>query len=375
MSDLNQLLNELQDTIAAPGFRESAKQFESDLREEPGLSREQRDALWQQYQAIWATHKQHKAERAQRAEQQFVELTRHLDEMEENLEGQFFKSLSKKLEERLASSTALFKPQRDEIWSLYQDLWKCRKEWISERRRESDIVKARYSNELYSIDFSYDGAPILQSFSNWEHVGYKVRAAREKLKVIQKAVRNDHRLFPADRNAVFGQIQEFWHKVAQAEETTFVVHGEKAAELYNEASNAVDNLRYKDASAILKANGSELISLWLPRDDRRRYKQYFDDLWQRLHSKRDEAQAVWRERQEAGLEKLIHARDKCLNALERVRANNCQNQSKLSDARSDSRRDLVSGWLREGEEKERDMERSLDELESKIADAGSRLNR
>jgi len=374
MTRLSELLDELEAGIAAPGFRDRAAEFEAAFRGDM-LPREVASQLWRHYQSIWADYKKTQAERSHNATTQLSALQRQLDVLKTAIQQPSFRALAKEFEERLRASHALFRPQRDALWSLYQELWSSRKACMVERNTESDRAKSQYDSELWSIDVGYDGAPIMQSFDNWERVGQKVRTAREKLKAMQRAVREDRLLLPCDRKAVFDRIQDVWHRADVAEKAAFVVHGERAAELYNAASDAVDHLRPGEAAAIFKANQAGLRSLWLPRGDRDRYREWFNELWQRLQSRRDRARGEWRERQEAGLDKLLQAREKCRDALDRVRANNRQNEERLEDAHSNEFRDRVSEWLREGEERERDIERSLGELDAKIADAQSRLDR
>jgi hypothetical protein len=62
-----------------------------------------------------------------------------------------------------------------------------------------------------------------------------------------------------------------------------------------------------------------------------------------------------------------------MDALSRVQSNNSMNRDRLSEARSSEHADRVSEWIREGEEKERDIERSIEEIESKIHEAEDRL--
>jgi hypothetical protein len=144
MSDLDEMLRELESTSSAPDFRDRAKQFESALREEQAVPREERDAFWRRYQAAWDARAQHQQERASKAEHQVAEIAKHLDTLEQSLEIPSFKSLSKSFEEHLKASTALFKPQREELWSHYQGLWNRRKARMVERSAESEQARAEY---------------------------------------------------------------------------------------------------------------------------------------------------------------------------------------------------------------------------------------
>ncbi|MFW6116856.1 MAG: hypothetical protein ACOC6F_03935 [bacterium] len=306
-----------------------------------------------------------------------MDLFRELDGLAANISNPAFKHLAKSFEESLKQHR-LAPQERAQIWQRYQQIWDDRKQWMSSRRQESEAAKSRYMKELYSLDFSYDGLPVFQGFSNWERVGEKVRSARERLRAMSKAIKDDQGLLPQDRWAIQQSINDYWDKTRQSEEATFSVHGERANQLYNEAYAAVENLRPRDAGPILKASRAELRSLWLQRGDREKYRSWFDDLWSKLQGKREEGHKRyrdWHARQEQGLEKLRAVRDGKLNALSRVRDNNSLNRERLSGARSSEHADRVSEWIREGEEKERDIERSIEEIESRIREAEDRLRR
>lgn len=304
-----------------------------------------------------------------------MNLFEELDNLEANISSPSFRQMAKSFEEMLKQPSTPSK-ERAQIWQRYQEVWEKRKQWMSTHRQESEAAKNRYVNELWSLDFSHDGLPIFQSFSNWERVGEKIRSAREKLKAMSKLVKEDQALLPQDRWAVQQSINGFWDKIRQSEEVTFSVHGERASQLYNEAHNAVESLPPREAGPVLKVSRAEFRSLWLERNEREKYESWFNDLWAKLQYKREEARKrheEWQMRQEQGLEKLRAARDRILDALSRVRSNNSVNRDRLSDAWSSGYADRVSEWIREGEEREHDIERSIEEIESKIHEAEGRL--
>ncbi len=165
MPDLQRRLAELLHSVSEPGWRQRAKEFEAELRAER-LQREERDALWRSYQQAWSDYKARGAQRAHDADGAVKELGELLDAMEEGLDSLSFKEAAESFQNRLGESRALFKAQRDELWARSQSLWARRKTRMSERASESEVARSQYSHELFSIDFSYDGAPILQSYSN-----------------------------------------------------------------------------------------------------------------------------------------------------------------------------------------------------------------
>jgi hypothetical protein len=219
---------------------------------------------------------------------------------------------------------------------------------------------------MLSLDYDYDGAPIMQDFSNWERVGQKVRLAREQLKAIARAVGSDAALLGKHRKALFQFADEIRARIRSSEETTFSVHGRRAGDLLNEASMAVETMSIREARAVLRSAQADLRSLHLSSSDRDMYKSAFDDLWAKLNARGEEARqrhAEWRARQEAGLERLLAARSKAEDALDRVRSNIALNEERLSSAYSSDYADRVSEWIREGEEKARDIEQSIEELD------------
>lgn len=374
--DLFHQLETLSTNISHKSFRIFASAFENELKHATHLSRQERDELWNRYQQIWYQRKEYLEQRRIQAERISAQLESTLIALSRIVEHKDFPEQAKSFQQDLNRANELTHDQREHLWNRMQELWEQRKRWNSDRQRTSDSSKRQYVNELYSIDYKYDGGPILQSFSNYERLGEKVRAARQRLKSIGDSIKKDNSLLPNHRHELHSLLDDIWHKVKQSEETTFFVHGERAGDLYNEAYRAVENLPPREAASILRAASSEIRSLYLDKGDRARYKSMFDDLWSKLNFKRDEGRRKhedWRRRQEKGLERLKAARDKALSALERVRNNIHDNRSRLYDSRSSEYADRVSSWIREGEEKERDIENSIVDLETKIRDAEKRL--
>jgi hypothetical protein len=301
-----------------------------------------------------------------------------LDSLSQTIETKDFPEQAKAFEADLKQEHRLTSSQRSAFWDRYQSMWEQYKRWRSSSLQSSNIAKGRYIGELDSLDFSYDGLPVFQTFANWEQVGEKIRAARGRLKDIQAAIKEDRDLISKDKGELYDLINTIWQKTQQKEETTFLEHSERATVLYNDAYEAIENLSPHEAATVLKSANSELHSLWLSRDDREKYRTWFDELWERLKYKRDEAKKRYEDsrlRQEERLEKLRAAHIRALNALEHVRDNISANESRLADARSSEYAERVSEWIQEGENKARDIELSIEELEAKIREAEEHLNR
>ena len=50
-------------------------------------------------------------------------------------------------------------------------------------------------------------------------------AAREKLKAMSKAIKEDQALLPQDRGTIQQSINDYWDRTRQSEEATFSVRG------------------------------------------------------------------------------------------------------------------------------------------------------
>lgn len=300
-----------------------------------------------------------------------------LDRVEEAVERKDFRDAGRMFEERLRSSRSITHEQRDNVWGRYQELWTRRKAFLADRDARSRAAKERYLSTLLGLDYKYDGLPIFQNFDNFARVGEKIRACRTQIKEMQSVIKMDDALLPQDRNEIRERIDSVWHGIQSSEETTFMVHGERADALINDASRAMDALPTREAAAILRAASAEFRSLWLEKPKRERLSALFDDLWTKLEARREEGRrkhADWRVRQETGLDRLRTVRDRAREALESVRGNITANETRLSSARSAEYSARVSGWIEEGEQKARDIERSIEELCEKIRSAEDRLN-
>ena len=142
-----------------------------------------------------------------------------------------FRDAAKTFEVELGESMGLTREQRAELWQSYQAVWDARKALVAERQSRSEAAKRAYQNELESLDYSHDGLPILQDFSNWARVGDKVRTSRARVIGIQARIKGDGNLLPPDRRELRDAIDTIWDKIRQSEEVTFSVHRERAERL------------------------------------------------------------------------------------------------------------------------------------------------
>lgn len=296
-----------------------------------------------------------------------------LAELKQMSESKEFPSLGKAFQDKLRHANTLTKDQRDYLWKEQQKLWDSWKRHADKRREVSKDAKYGYMRELSGIEFSHDGSVILQRFSDWESVGEKVRYARQQIKSTHQRLKGDSALVKADREDIRREIDSIWDRINQSEDTLFFVHKERAHELYNEACSAVECMPLKDARAVLKATNAEVWTLHLKSSDRDKLRSWFDNLWNKLHFKYEEANAAWKSRQEAGLSKLTESRNRLYESLQKVRDNISNNWSKYYDAKSSDFQDVVRGWISEDEDRERELESWIKDLDDKIDDCQSRL--
>lgn len=286
-----------------------------------------------------------------------------------------FPDQSKELQSQIRSHNDLSRNEKDRLLAAIQALWDERRRHKENTKEESYNSKLSYFRELDALDYSYDGAFMLQGFSNWESVGDKVKAARQEIKEIQARLKNDKSLVKADRESVRRKIDHIWFKIKDSEETTFVVHRDRANDLYNEAYAAVRDMSLREASEILKANQAEIKTLYLKFSDKDKFRDWFNELWSTLKARRSQEHDNWLERQNARLSKLYEVRDRLQGRLEKVRQNISDNQDRYYSAKSSDFQNTIQSWINEGEEQERDMERRIDDIDATISEIKSRLDR
>lgn len=216
---------------------------------------------------------------------------------------------------------------------------------------------------------------MLQNFSNWESVGDKVKAARQEIKEIQRRLKEDDSLMKEDRNFIRRKIDHIWYKIQDSEETTFVVHRDRANDLYDEAYSAVRDLPIREATEVFKANQSEIKTLHLKFSDRDKFRDWFNGLWSTLQSRKRDEHKAWIERQNSRLSKLYEVRDRLEGRLDKVRQNISDNQDRYHSAKSYDFQETIQSWIDEGENQEKDLVRRLDDIDATISEIKSRLDR
>jgi translation initiation factor 2B subunit (eIF-2B alpha/beta/delta family) len=116
----------------------------------------------------------------------------------------------------------------------------------------------------------------------------------------------------------------------------------------------------------------------LKRGEKEKYVAMVEELWGRVKEKRKEKKQQfvdWLSKQKDGLDKLRAVKQKAEEALDRIRKNLEENRSRLTDARSGDFADKVQIWVKESEEKEADILKSISDLNHKIDEIEGKLKK
>ena len=315
---------------------------------------------------------------AKASEDNAVQLSEAISGLEDLVGSSDFIGHARSVQSLFKTLHPLHRSEREALWERYQEVWTNHKARL---RADSETARSELDSAMY-IDTSPDGELPLGLFGlgDWEGMGAKLSAAKAVLDEAESRIRNDSRLIPEHRNELFQRLHDRRNKLQQARETTWSVLHDKAAELYNEAYYAVDGMPPREALQVFKEKQGLVMALYLSRSDKEKFKNWFQELWQKLQARFEERRhayeqrkAEWRARQEAGLERLLEAREKVEAFIERIESNIEANKDRQASAYSSDFADRVGEWIREDEEKLEDARHSLEELKRKIEDAGERL--
>lgn len=145
-------------------------------------------------------------------------------------------------------------------------------------------------------------------------------------------------------------------------------------------TSAIETMPPREALQVFNENQKLVMALYLRRSDKEKFHSWFQELWQKLQARFEERRhaheqrkAEWRARQEAGLKRLLEAREKVETFIEKLENNIGVNKDRQASSRSSDFTDVVGEWIREDEEKLEDARHSLEELRRKIEDAEERM--
>lgn len=325
---LSEQIDHLSGLVGKREFVDEAKSVQQLFNSLRPLTRNVRDELWVRYQSFWGQHKEARAKQAQRREES--------------------------------------EQARREIESTM---------WIDTHADPTDMTSTDMLVAVASAGLSTLGRP-----QDWEGMAAKLAGVKGQLDELESRIKNDSRLLPRDRHELFSKLHDMRDQLFRARDSTWDELNDQAGDLYNEAYEAVESMAPREAVEVFKKNQVLVNSLYLRPSDKQKFRDWFNDLWQKLHwrfeeqrKEREQRHADWKERQEAGLQRLLEAREKVEDFIGRIEENLSANEERLASAWSDDFIERVSGWISEDQDKLRDAQDSLAELNRKIEDTENRL--
>lgn len=290
-----------------------------------------------------------------------------------------FAEKAKAVQARLKATRFFPAERRAEITAILDQAWKNYNAAREERKRVSEEKQRTCIQELMGVDISAAPSETEElTFDVKKTYSEQIRFAREKLKQIGQTLKTDNAILPSDKREVFERMDKIRAQAKKLEETVFGSFSKRAEELYEIAKNAVENMNVNKAIEPFKEAQRELNILWISKEEREQYRDKFEELYSRIRAKRDENKnrhKEWQDKQKNGMERLQQARDRAADALKRVQQNLEDNRKRLEGSHSEEFTLRVEGWIREGEEKEKDIQQSVDELDKKIRDIQRHLKK
>jgi hypothetical protein len=376
--DIKELLDELSKKVKDTAFTELTKNFRTTIRQARGYTNDEKREFYQQYKQLWDERKAWLENRKREQEQKAAELDYQLDAVERLIESNDFVEQSRLFEKEFHRLGRFADEQKHKLWERYLDIRARRQNFLSQRHEVSGSVKSTFEQDILNIDTEFGGAPELKPDSNWEKIGSHIQESREKLREIRKRIESDIDLLRPEKRLLFELIDSIRTKIKEAEGLTFQTHGKRAAELFEEAKEFVESANVGRATSALKEAQSQIRMLWLKKGEKDRYLNSVEDLWAALKDKRKQRKDQfhdWLEKQKKGLVKLVAVRDKAVATLERVQKNLEDNRQRMTDARSPEFGEKIQVWVKEGEEKEEDIKKSISDLNKKIQEIEEKLKK
>lgn len=278
----------------------------------------------------------------------------------------------------------LDRSERESLWERYQEAWTSHKAHLARIRADSEEVSRELISKMdFELDLSPDGLIFgseIAGRADWEGMAAKLSTAKALLDEVESRIRSDSRLTGNHRHELFQKLHDKRYALQQAREGAWSELSHRAEELYNEAYYAIETVLPREALQVFKENQKLVMALYLSPSDKEKFKNWFQELWQKLQARFEERRheyeqrkTEWRARQEAGLERLLQAREKVEDFIERIENNIEANRERQASAYSSDWADRFGEWIREDEEKLEDARHSLEELKRKIEDAEERL--
>ncbi len=376
--DIKELLEELSKKVRDTSFTELTKNFRSTIKQSRGYTNDEKREFYAQYKQLWDERKAWLENRKHEQEQKAGELDYQLDAVERLVESNDFVEQSRLFEKEFHRLGKFADEQKHKLWERYLAIRAHRQEFLSLRHEVSGSTSSTYEQEILAIDTEFGGAPELKEGSQWDKIGSHIQESREKLREVRKKIESDNDLLRPEKRLLFELIDSIRAKIKESESLTFINHGKRAAELFEEAKQHIESSNVGRASGALKDAQSHIRMLWLKKGEKDRYLNGIEELWAQLKDKRKHRKEQfhdWLEKQKEGLVKLVAVRDKAVATLERVQKNLEDNRQRMVDARSVEFGEKIAGWVKEGEEKEADIQKSVNDLNKKIFEIEDKLKK
>lgn len=313
-----------------------------------------------------------------------LQLTEAIIGLEDLIGSSDFSAHARGVQDLFNTLRPLQRSDRETLWAKYQEAWNSHKAHVARLRTESEEVFQELSSKLdYDLDLAPDGLIFgseMLGRADWEGMAAKLSTAKALLDEVGSRVRSDSRLTGKHRHELLQKLHEKRYALRQAREGAWSELGHRAGELYNEAYYTIETMPPREALHVFRENQQLVMALYLSPSDKEKFKNWFQELWQKLQALFEERRhtyeqrkAEWRARQEAGLERLLEAREKVEAFIEKIESNIEANRDRQASAYSSDFADQVGEWIREDEEKLEDARHSLEELNGKIKSAEDRL--
>ncbi len=376
--DIKQLIEELTSKVKDPTFADLSTKFRTALKQARGYTSDEKREFYSQFKQLWDERKAWLENRKREQEQKVTELDYLLDVIDRMVDSSEYMEQAKIFEKDFQHIGYFAHDKKDILWARYEKIKEKRKVYLDEKRNVSGSIKEEYERDLVDLDTSFGGAPHLQEGSNWEKIGSLIKAVRDTLRDIRQKIESDDNLMRPEKRLLYELIDSIRDKIRGTEEETFINHGKRAEELLEDAKRVLLEGNFGKSVEALKSLQGQIRMLWLRKGEKEKHLASIEELWGQLKDKRKEKKQQfhdWLEKQRDGLDKLRAVKTKAEDALQRVQKNIEENRTRLEESRSEEFTEKIQNWIKEGEEKEADILKSLNDLTRKVKEIEEKLKK
>jgi hypothetical protein len=349
----------------------------------------------------------HKAcrQNAQRIESEIDSLSSGHKGLLGDMDYKAFFTHAKQISEMFKATRPLFRGDRERLWARFSGLCdetrgrqqseRNRRKEISRRRRESVEEKIAHAELVIrsSPDVEYlrgadrdleDALAMMKG--GWGYI--KDGFSQAGTELFAAMTNDDGKLIPEDHEICWRRWQEarksYRLRLQDLRQANYEHAHRQAVAAYNLACSGDPY----EAVETIKTTRAGLKGLSMAKDSAAIIQRMLDDAWQkatsrieqnkaerqRKHEEWQRKQNEWRERQADHIERWQAEIDRGEDVIDDLRRQIDHLHDKLQDAWSDDYISNMEGWIREKEDKIRDIQLSNEERRDKIADVRRRLN-